>query len=98
MTGHPAHPDGLDAPLALAEQVYSARSVPESPDAEDARRAPPPYRQDIPDRALPNHSHHYTVWAALTAVTGLASAGFVLVLMDELRHRLRRAKAWWGLP
>jgi len=57
-----------------------------------------PIVKGIPDKGSPNHSHHYTVWAALTAVTGLASAGFVLVLVDELRHRLRRAKAWWGLP
>jgi hypothetical protein len=43
-----------------------------------------------------SHSHHhYLVWVALTAATGLASAGFVLVLIDELRHRLRRARAWW---
>jgi hypothetical protein len=44
----------------------------------------------------PSHSHHYMVWGALTAVTGLASAGFVVILMDEVRHRLRRARAWWG--
>jgi hypothetical protein len=42
------------------------------------------------------HSHHYKLWGSLAAVTALASAGFMVVLIDEIKHRYRRAKVWMG--
>ena len=42
------------------------------------------------------HSHHYKLWGALMAVVALASAGFMVVLIDEIKQRYRRARAWWG--
>jgi hypothetical protein len=42
------------------------------------------------------HSHHYKLWGSLAAVVAVASAGFMVVLIDEIKHRYRRARVWWG--
>jgi hypothetical protein len=41
-------------------------------------------------------SNRYKLLGVLAAVAAVASAGFVFFVVDDLRHRYRRAKLWWG--
>jgi hypothetical protein len=43
------------------------------------------------------HTHDYKFWGVVAAIAALAAvAGYVFLLLDDLRYRYRRARLWWG--